>query len=261
MRRLLTSAAFALLANGTLSAQQPATFDHSLFDQLLRAHVSPDGLVDYDAFGSSPDFQPYLAALSEASLEFLPDSERLAFWINAYNAYTIELINRHGERESIRNINKTLGLFGGKGPWKERLAETAGKAWTLDEIEQEIIRKQFSEPRVHFALVCAALGCPPLRNEAYVGESLDRQLDEQARAFLLDSPEKNRVDSEKGVVYLSPIFDWYREDFPAGSAGLGGFLLRFHPPGAARDLLQSGQFRVESTDYDWTLNRGPGSKL
>ncbi len=247
---------FALPAAGPLSAQQSAAFDHSLFDELLGAHVSPDGMVDYDAFGTSPDFQRYLSALAGASLDPLPDSERLAFWINAYNAYTIELINRHDERESIRKINKTLGLFGGKGPWKERLADAADDSWTLDEIEQDIIRKEFSEPRIHFALVCAALGCPPLRSEAYVGERLDRQLDEQARIFLLDSPDKNRVDPENGVVFLSPVFDWYREDFPSGIPGLGEFLLRFHPPGPARDLLQSGEFSVEFTDYDWKLNRG-----
>ena len=254
MRRILATGAFALLAAAPLPAQQPAPFDHSLFDELLGAHVSEAGLVDYDAFGSSPDFQLYLTTLAQADLDPLPESERLALWINAYNAYTIELINRHGERESIRNINKTLGLFGGKGPWKERLAEVAGSVWTLDEIEQEIIRKRFSEPRIHFALVCAAIGCPPLRNDAYAGEQLDRQLDDQAEAFLVESPAKNRIDTAEGVAYLSPIFDWYREDFPAGTAGLGGFMARFHPPGPVKEFLQSGRFQVESTDYDWSLN-------
>jgi len=228
MMKILTAATLVLLAGTSLSAQGPETFDHSLFDDLLRAHVSRDGLVDYDAFGRSPEFQLYLAALAEARLDPLAEPERLALWINAYNAYTIELINRHGERESIRN---------------------------LDEIEQDIIRKRFSVPRIHFALVCAALGCPPLRNEAYVGEELDRQLGDQARAFLVESPEKNRVDPTNGVVHLSPIFDWYRDDFPVGFAGLGGFLARFHPPGPARDLLQSGRFQVEFTDYDWSLNQ------
>ncbi len=254
MRKTLAIAAFALMAGGPLSAQQPAAFDHALFDELLGAHVSEAGRVDYEAFGSSPDFHLYLTALAEAQLDPLPESERLALWINAYKAYTIELINRHGERESIRKINKTLGLFGGKGPWKERLADVAGRVWTLDEIEQEIIRKRFSEPRIHFALVCAAIGCPPLRNEAYLGEALDRQLNDQARAFLVKSPAKNRIDTTEGVAYLSPIFDWYREDFPAGTAGLGGFMARFHPSGPTKDLLQSGRFRVEFTDYDWSLN-------
>ncbi len=259
VRRALSSAATLVLLAGTpLSAQGPEAFDHSIFDELLRAHVSQHGLVDYDAFGRSPAFQRYLTALAGARLDLMAEPERLALWINAYNAYTIELVNRHEERESIRNINKTLGLFGGKGPWKERLAEVAGESWTLDEIEQDIIRKRFSEPRIHFALVCAALGCPPLRTEAYVGFRLDRQLDDQARAFLVESPEKNRVDPTNGVVHLSPIFDWYRGDFPVGTDGLGGFLARFHPPGPTRDLLQNGRFRVDFTDYDWSLNLGSG---
>jgi len=172
--------------------------------------VSPEGLVDYDAFSESAEFQTYLKLLAEARLESLNEAERLALWINAYNAYTIQLINNHGERESIRNINKTLGLFGGNGPWKERFGEVGGKIWTLDEIEHEIIRERFSEPRVHFALVCAALGCPPLRNEAYVGEELEGQLGDQASAFLVESPLKNRVETENGVVHLSRVFDWYR---------------------------------------------------
>jgi len=219
--------------------------------------------VDYDAFGRSAEFQRYLTTLSEAQLDSLPESERLALWINAYNAYTIELINRHGERKSIRNINKTLGLFGRKGPWKERLAKVAGEDWTLGQIEQEIIRKRFPEPRIHFALVCAALGCPPLRTEAYVGGRLDGQLDDQALTFLLESPRKNQVDPEAGVVLLSPIFDWYRDDFPSGPEGLGRFLGRYFPPGPARELLMGGGFEIEFTEYDWSLNgsgddvRGP----
>ncbi len=245
-------------ATGPLAGQDAMTFDHALFDGLLGAHVDARGLVDYDAFAGNPDFRSYLEELAETRPETLPRQERLAFWINAYNAYTIELVNRRQERTSIRNINKTLGFIPGKGPWKERMAEVAGKVWTLDEIEHEIIRKDFPEPRIHFALVCAALGCPPLRNEAYTGEELDRQLDEQARIFLTREPEKNRVDTRTGTVHLSPIFDWYREDFPAGTAEFGAFLADYFPPGLARDLLESGGFRIRFTGYDWSLN-GQGS--
>jgi len=238
-------------------AQPAAVFDHSAFDGLLAAHVSPEGHVDYDAFGQAPAFRAYLGALARADPALLEPAERLALWINAYNAYTIELIVRHDERKSIRNINRALGLFAGKGPWKERLAEVGGRSYTLDEIEHDIIRREFDEPRIHFALVCAAVGCPPLRQEAFAGPRLEEQLQDQGRRFLLDSPEKNRVDAERRVVHLSPIFDWYREDFPAGAEGLGRYLAAFFPPGAERALLESGSFRTSYTRYDWSLNGRP----
>jgi len=227
---------------------------HAAFDALLAAHVDASGMVDYDAFAASPEFDAYLTELADADLTGMSEPDRLALWINAYNAYTIELIIRHEERESIRNINKSLGFIRGKGPWNERLAEVAGEVWTLDEIEHEIIRVRFDEPRIHFAVVCAAIGCPPLRAEAYTGERLDDQLDDQARRFLVESPDKNRVDTAEGELHLSPIFDWYREDFPEGDEGLGRYLAQFFPPGPERTFLEAGDFDVEHTDYDWDLN-------
>jgi hypothetical protein len=258
VRTGVLAAGFAVLAHGSLGGQAAVPFDHSLFDGLLRAHVYGEGLVDCDAFGRSREFQEYLAGLARAPVQRLPEAERLALWINAYNAYTIELINRHEERSSIRNINRALGFIRGKGPWKERMAEVGGETWTLDEIEHEIIRPEFGEPRIHFALVCAAMGCPPLRNEACTGKDLERQLEDQARVLLAESPGKNRVDVESGRVYLSPIFDWYREDFPPGDEGLGAYLAQYMPGDAEKTLLTSGRFRVVFTDSDWSLNVAPG---
>ena len=183
---LLALAATAALAAG------PAVFDHSSFDRLLKAHVA-DGRVDYDAFAPSPEFPRYLEALSRARPEALDKKERLAFWINAYNAYTIQLVNAHGEHASIRNIDKTLGVVKAMGPWKEEMVKAGGLTTSLDFVENGIIRKQFKEPRIHFALVCAARSCPPLRSEAYTGARVDAQLDDQARLFIARSPEKNRV--------------------------------------------------------------------
>lgn len=250
------AAAVATLVASPLAAQETPGQgpDHGTFDDLLRTHVDSQGMVDYEAFDDSEAFDAYLVELDEAELEGMGEQDRLALWINAYNAYTIELINRHEERESIRNINRALGFIKGKGPWNERLARVAGEEWTLDEIEHEIIRVRFDEPRIHFAVVCAALGCPPLRAEAYRGDRLDAQLQDQALRFLLHSPEKNRVEVEEGKVFLSPIFDWYREDFPSGDEGLGTYLATFFPPGPERAFLEGGDFDVEHTDYDWSLN-------
>lgn len=238
----------------TLPAQ--ATFDHGALDVLLRAHVSR-GMVDYDRFAASSEFRTYLGRLAAFDPASLPRAEQLAFWINAYNAYTIQLINKHGERESIRNVNKTGGFIKAYGPWKEKLAVVGGKAYGLDEIEQDIIRPRYREPRIHFALVCAAMGCPPLRSEAYTGARLDAQLDDQAVTFLLHSPAKNRVDVAKRIVYVSPIFIGFRDyikDFGGSEAAVGRYIAKYHPAGAARDVLQSGSFKMVDTDYDWTLN-------
>jgi hypothetical protein len=247
-----------VLSVGLLTAffvvtSSPMGVDHSIYDALLRRHVT-DGLVDYDAFARSREFQVYLGHLASADLEGLPRDERLAFWINVYNAYTIELINAHGERDSIRNINRTLGLLPLKGPWSEEIVRAAGRTLTLDEVEHGIIREEFDEPRIHFALVCAALGCPPLRSEAYLADRLDEQLDDQARVFLLESPGKNRVDVEKRTVWVSPILVWYREDFGGSDEALGRYLAQYWPPGPERELLLSGDFELRETDYDWGLN-------
>ncbi|MDQ6613077.1 MAG: DUF547 domain-containing protein [Gemmatimonadota bacterium] len=229
------------------------TFDHSAFDQLLQKHVV-GGLVDYNAFEHSAEFQRYLDALAAAKPATLAPAEGLAFWINAYNAYTIALMNQHHERKSIRNINKTFGLISIKGPWTERMARVGGETYTLLHIENEIIRQQYHDPRIHFAIVCASLGCPPLRSEAFTGARLEQQLDDQARTFLLKSPAKNRVDVATRTVFVSPIFEWYRDDFGGSDKAVGKFIAQFYTAGPERDLLLSGDFSLKETDYDWSIN-------
>ena len=230
-----------------------ASFDHSAFDALLTRHVA-NAMVDYDAFQASPEFPKYLAALAQADPAALDDQERLAFWINAYNAYTIQLINTHRERDSIRNINKTLGVAA-KGPWHEKLVKAGRQVYHLDNVEHDIIRKQWKEPRIHFALVCAAMGCPPLRSEAYTGSKLEGQLADQARKFLLESPAKNRVDVKTGTVHGSIIYvKYYREDFGSTDASIGKYLAGFYADGPEKQLLLFGKFKLTETDYNWTLN-------
>jgi hypothetical protein len=250
----LPSAAMQPMAQA--SASKAATFDHSAFDALLRAHVQR-GMVDYDAFGRSAEFTNYLAALGRTDPSSFSRDDQLAFWINAYNAYTIRLITSHQERQSIRNINKTLGFVKAYGPWKEKLAIVGGHAYGLDEIEQDIIRPKFKEPRIHFALVCAAMGCPPLRSEAYVGERLGTQMDDQGRIFLLESPAKNRVDVATRTVYVSPVFIGFHDyikDFGGSKAAVAKFIARYYPDGPAKKVLESGDFKMVETEYDWTLN-------
>ena len=233
----------------------PSRFDHGLFNRLLHDHVQ-NGMVDYDSFAAGPDFRAYLAALAGFDPASLPRDEQLAFWINAYNAYTIQLIVTHRERTSIRNINKKLGFIRGLGPWSEKLMVVGGRTYDLETVEQQIIRPTFREPRIHFALVCAAMGCPPLRAEAYTGMGLDQQLEDQARIFLTQSPLKNRVDLTAQAVRVSQVFQFndYSNDFGGTPAAVMRFIGRYYPPGAERTLLESGTAKLLYTDYDWTLN-------
>jgi Protein of unknown function, DUF547 len=247
------SAVAALCLSATITQAQ--TVDHSAFDRLLKAHVV-NGLVNYDGFKADPAFAEYLKLLNSTNPATLPRNEQLAFWINAYNAYTIQLINVKNERESIRNVNKSLGLLRLKGPWSEPFAMVGGRTYTLDDIEQRTIRPTFREPRIHFALVCAAIGCPPLRSEAYTGARVDAQLTEQTVKFLTQTPTKNRVDVANRTVYRSPVFSFsdYMNDFGGSEAAVGRFIARYYPAGPEKTLLESGTFSVTRTEYDWSLN-------
>lgn len=224
--------------------------DHRDWDAVLRRHVR-DGRVDYDGVARDSAFARYLAWLPTVAVDALDEDDRLAYWINAYNAWTVQLIVSSGERETIRNLHKTLGVFRLKGPWSVPLVKAAGKTWTLDEVEHRILRTQFREPRIHFAIVPAARGAAPLRSEAYLGATLDEQLNEQARVFLADTT-RNRYNGR--VLWLSPVILQYRSDFGANNVELGKYFAPFFP--AARDVLEKGRFPLGATSFDWSLN-GP----
>lgn len=234
------------------SAAAEGDFDHThaLYGHVLRTYVM-DGLVDYAALKASPgDLNRYLdglAVVSELEFRSWTGEERLSYLINLYNAQTLKLIIDHYPLKSIKDIGNVL-----KGPWKQRVVRLFGEIITLEHLEHEIIRKDFNEPRVHFALVCAALGCPPLREEPFVPERLDEQLEEQGRLFMADE-SKNFVDAERRVVRLSPIFDWFEEDFVMKSGTVLAFVAPYFPEDQGRWLLKGG-FPIEYTHYDWSLN-------
>jgi len=234
------------------SAPAAATaVDHSAWNAMLGAYVT-DGMVDYDAFQRDARFATYLAQLGRVHAGSLARNDQLAYWINVYNAYTIHLLNSRKERRSIRDINKVLGVTL-KSPWAEPIVRADRRTLTLDDVEHEIIRKQFKDPRIHVALVCAAMGCPPLRSDAFTAERVDAQLDDQARRFLAQRA-KNRVDVKSGTVYGSPIFTWYRDDFGGTLEGVGAFWAKYVPSGPEQALVRSGKFRWVDTEYDWRIN-------
>jgi hypothetical protein len=149
--------------------------------------------------------------------------------------------------ESIKKIGSRW-----KGPWKQEVVSLFGEKVTLDHVEHDMIRKDYKEPRVHFALVCAARSCPPLRGEPYVPEKLDEQLEDQGRTFM-NTPSKNRVDLESQTVYLSRIFKWFGGDFEEASGSVLAFVRPYFPKDISKQL-EDGKFAVEYMDYDWALN-------
>ncbi|WP_053333711.1 DUF547 domain-containing protein [Gemmatimonas phototrophica] len=228
---------------------------HAPWDSLLKAHVR-QGLVDYDALERAPAFTRYLASLDTVTVEALDENGRLAFWINAYNAYTVQLILTHHERQSIRNINRSLGLLQLKGPWNERLVRAGGKVYTLDEVFHRVLRKQFREPRMHFAVVPASKGAPPLRSEAYTGARLEEQLEDQTRRLLSDTMW---TWYRRGVLGVNQVMVAYERDFASSRQELVQFVapyvtLRAQEEQKKRLTEGNPPVFVQGRSYDWSLN-------
>ena len=233
-----------------------ASFDqeHRAWTRLLEQYVQ-DGRVDYGALhrDARPALSAYREALSAVSGTCYAGwtrEQRLAFWINTYNANALELVLEHYPVRSIRAIGWVPG-----SAFRTRfipMKDLAGGELSLDDVEHEHLRKEFGEPRIHFAIVCASVSCPSLRSEAYRATDLDRQLDDQARRFLAD-PTKNRFDLPSQTFRLSSIFKWFREDFEKAAGSLPAFVARYVDPATAAALAEPG-VRIEFLDYDWSLN-------
>lgn len=225
----------------------PAEFSHRLFDGVLRDHVAR-GLVDYPGIARDRRFGDYLALLDRVDPNALPTREdRLAFWINAYNAFAIKgILDGFSPRTLIGRYRYFIGRAYGVG----------GRTLNLYDLEQKLLIPDFREPRIHFAIVCASRSCPELRAEAYGADRLEEQLEAAARAFIND-PARNRFDRAARVASLSMIFKWFEEDFAAAGGSLLGYVRRYL---ADRDLaadLDEGRWLVEFLPYDWNLNRVP----
>ena len=223
---------------------------HNKWTELLSSHVN-QGIVDYQGFKKSEaELDAYLVQLAGTDPEQLSKQDQLAYWINGYNSYTVKLILENFKNgkppSSIRRIG---GLF--SNPWKISFAVMGGTTYTLDNIEHDIIRVRFDEPRIHFAVNCASKSCPILISEAYEGATLDEQLEQSTRDFL-ENPEHNFLDGD--TLYVSSIFKWYKEDF--NDDPLSFFLT--HTGGSLLQQLSTrkDQIRIKYADYDWSLN-GP----
>ena len=263
--RLLISALFLFVH----AAPAFGDFDHGRWNLLLSKHVivSADGLstaVDYASLGVNREpLQSYLeetSRVSRASFDAWETSDQLAFLINLYNAATVELIlDNMGSSDPIDSIRDIGSLF--TSAWELERVALFGKLVTLDAIEHDMIRGwgRYNEPRIHFAVNCAAIGCPALRAEAYTRDALEAQLEDATRKFLSDR-SRNYFDGRR--LRLSSIFKWYREDFErgwGGSRALGEFVSRYSSElGLSiehRNELARGDLGIRFLSYDWGLNQ------
>jgi hypothetical protein len=239
---------FTILSTTTIDCSaQNSQFDHAVFDQLLKKHVNENGRVDYQNFSKDqPRLRQYLNSLSRNAPDTLTWSkaEQLAYWLNLYNAFTTELILDHYPLESIKDIGTKIPIVFGNSAWDIEFIHIGKRTYTLDQIENEVLKNNFDEPRVHFALVCAASSCPDLRREAYVADKLESQLNSQAVIFL-SNPIKNKIGTDKSTI--SEIFKWYEIEFTKEGT-LVDYLNQF-----TRSTISSNA-EIDYFKFDWSLN-------
>jgi hypothetical protein len=251
-----------LLATWLASAAAPSAGAapaprHVLYTGLLAAHVV-NGRVDYAALRDDPRLHQVIDGLAATDPDTVADDDaRLAFWINVYNAYTLLAVAENYPIDSINDLHfggLIIGQVLNKTVWDREFVAVDDTVLTLDEVEHGIIRKRWDDPRVHFALVCAARSCPRLRSEAYEGATLDAQLDDQARTFLTN-PFKNYFVPERHEAHLSRLFDWYGDDFGGDDASKLLYVARYLPADLAADIRAAPDaWDVSYVKWYWELN-------
>ena len=226
---------------------RPGEFSHRLLGQVFSFHVK-DGLVDYPGIQSDGRFSAYLAQLDRVDPNALATrQERLAFWINVYNAFAVKGILDHYSPASL--LGRYRYFIG-------REYRIGGSTINLYDLERQVLITQFQEPLIHFAIVCASASCPKLQPWSYEPDQLPVQLDRAAREFIND-PTRNRFDRTNKVASLSMIFKWFEEDFTKAAGSIFSYISRYvSDPELALDLMQS-DYRIEYLEYDWSLNGTP----
>jgi len=272
-RQVLAGAALGLTGaawwpTAALASADRHDHQYDALTVLLKRHVKlgnggQSSSVNYGALATErTSLQTVLRSLSAATpAQFTAWSkpQQQAFLINAYNAFTLELIlSRFPNLKSIKDLGSFI-----QSPWKPKWIDLLGGKVSLDDIEHEMLRARgrYDDPRVHFAVNCASIGCPGLREESFTAERLETQLDEQARRFMSDR-SRNRYNAQRGRLELSKIFDWFREDFTLGHQGissLAAFAARYADlladAPADREKIRAQKVDIAFLDYDWNLNK------
>ncbi|MFQ5723544.1 MAG: DUF547 domain-containing protein [Terriglobia bacterium] len=247
----------------TAAVADEAPFDYSTYARVLENYVTPEGKVRYAALKKHPeDLDAFLAEVAAVSPvnhpeRFPTDDHKIAYWINAYNAFVLKSVLEDYPIESVIRLGTLWGVLF----FKRSKHEAGGKEYSLDDIEHGILRRQFQEPRIHFAINCASASCPVLRAEPYRAEHLDAQLDAQARDFIR---QQQNVWLRGNILFLSKIFDWYEQDFlkalerdGSKNPTLADYVARYLPAETAARLREESP-RIEFYDYDWALNDASG---
>ncbi len=257
--RVVLAGAFLALAATPASAIGDR---HALFTELLQDHLAHGFVKDYGALQEDPRLEHYIAQLASTDPTSLDGNDRIAFWLNVYNAHTLKLIADNERVDSINELHLFgslyLGVVFGRTIWRTWEFPIHDQRYTLDDVEHEILRPVYQDFRHHGAINCASVGCPPLRHEAYEGPRLDAQLDDQMQAWLRD-PRYSRYDATSRTLYVSKILDWYREDFVkdpgAPESAIIDVILPYLAPDVQTDLRANrGNVELEYLSYDWGLN-------
>jgi len=238
--------AWALVNSATPDSVGP---DYSLLTQVLRDHVK-DGAVNYKAIKTDKRFADFIDILKKTDPNSISPKNRLAFWINTYNAFVLKVVV---DQYPIKSIMSKTAYALGKSNFQKKLVTINGMAYSLNDVENNIIRPM-GDPRIHFAINCAAKSCPPLRSEAFEVGRLGEQMDEQTSGFI-NNPAMNSFDFAKKEALVSKIFDWFQEDFKKYSTGVPEFISRYLPPEQGKQLVAAGKaFKIKHNDYNWDLN-------
>jgi hypothetical protein len=228
--------------------------EHTFWDNFLKKYIIPgnDGInrIPYGKVSESDRnaLKDYISRLSKVSVLLLSRAEQLPYWINLYNAITVNVILDHYPVESIRDIDISPGWFS-DGPWGKKLAKIEGMEVTLDEIEHRILRPIWKDPRIHYAVNCASIGCPNLQSEAFTAENSNRLLDKGAREYV---NHERGAELRENKVKVSSIYKWFISDFGGNDAGIIKHLQLFASPELKRQLESAK--RISGHDYDWSLN-------
>jgi hypothetical protein len=242
---LITGAIFLIGIFFCKATVQAGPVDYRLYAELLKKHVK-NGVVNYQGFKQDEaTLDRFLKVLENTDLKTLSGQDKFAFYINTYNAWTIKLIlTGYPGIQSIKDLGSLL-----QSPWKKKIVRVGGDVITLDNVEHDILRATYQDPRIHFAVNCASKGCPILISEPYIPEKLDRQLTQSTINFIND-PKRNRLQGN--TLYVSSIFKWFKEDF---HEGIVPFFLQYAQGDLKAGLEQiKTDVKIKYLDYDWSLN-------